>query len=148
MLTTQQTAFRDRIVALARRIAPLYGLDWRLMAAAAILESGWGDSVLARQTHNLFGITAPKPAHGEHVFWLHSPSGKRPFRQFADEQEACHAYGALVGRSSLYAAARNAALDACIAQLAPVYCPEDPLYGLKITQIIDMMNTPTDKPTS
>jgi flagellum-specific peptidoglycan hydrolase FlgJ len=148
MLSTQQTTFRDRIVSMARTIAPHYALDWRLMAATAILESGWGDSVLARQAHNLFGITAPKPAQDERVFWLHSPSGKRPFRKFTNEEEACHAYGKLVGRSSLYAKARNAALDACIAQLAPVYCPDDPLYGLKITQIIEMIDTPAPRPTS
>ncbi len=143
MLTKSQLTFRERTIDLAKKFAPQYGLDWRLMAATAILESGWGQSHLARRAHNLFGIKAGPSTPPEKVCVLKSSDGESRFRKYESDEHSFHAYGQLVGRSNLYARARRMAREAAlkyfIANLAPVYCPDDPDYRLKITQIIEML---------
>ncbi|NQU43919.1 glucosaminidase domain-containing protein [bacterium] len=156
-LSESQTAFLEKAINLARRIGPLYGLDWRLSAAAAVLESGWGESGLAREAHNYFGITATPRTPPAEVYVLTSSSGPRRFRRFADMEEAFHAYGRLLSRSSHYEAARRARaemqqafehihalmrqveLQAFVREMAPTYCPDDPDYDTKLFQIVDLI---------
>ncbi len=145
MLTASQRQFRDRAATLARRIAPEYGLDWRLMAATAILESGWGESTLAREAHNCFGIKATRRTPPASVYLLKRADGApEPFRRYLNETESFHAYGRLVGRSRLYERARLAARDAAfqtlVQALAPLYCPGDPQYPTQIFQIAEMLD--------
>jgi flagellar protein FlgJ len=139
-LSEEQKAFRRYVSELARKFAPRYGVDWRVMAAAAILESGWGESELAREANNYFGITALKSTPGEKVFMVVSKSGSRRFRRYASVEESFDAYGRLVGTSSYYAGARKASRQAFVAALAPVYCPDDANYPLKMMQIMDLLD--------
>jgi len=151
MLNEKQEAFREHIVNLSKKIAPQYGVDWRLMAATAILETGWGQSTLAREAHNLFGIKATKSTQEEDVFILH-PRNRvgaindnprsvqceeepKRFRFFRNEDDSCHAYGRLMSRSSHYAQAREAALLKFIEIMAPIYCPDDD-YGEKVLRLV------------
>jgi len=137
MLDEKQQAFRERIIALSNEIAPQYGIDWRLMAAMAILETGWGQSELAREAHNLFGIMATDSTRNSEVFilradrWDHS----KRFRAFVSDEDSCHAFGRLLSRSSHYAPARDAALVTFVEKMAPVYCPDEG-YGANILRLV------------
>lgn len=53
--TTQQT-FLNEAVPMAQKAASKYHLFTSVMLAQSILESGWGQSDLATQAHNLFGM--------------------------------------------------------------------------------------------
>lgn len=158
-LTTQQRDFRKRAIELAQRIAPQYGLDWRLMAAAAILESGWGGSALAREAHNYFAIRAIASTPESRVHVLQAKEGPQRFRKYESMEESFHAYGKLLSQSKYYAGAREACaqvrrslepfqelqrqtlLQTFIEHMAPVYCPVDPDYASKLTQIADMLDS-------
>src|SRR3954452_15287900 len=48
------------------------GVPAAVTIAQAILESDWGDSVLARATNNYFGIKASGAAPSNSVYWLPS----------------------------------------------------------------------------
>jgi flagellum-specific peptidoglycan hydrolase FlgJ len=136
MIDEQQKAFRDRMIVLAKKIGPEYSVDWRLMVAAAILETGWGKSELARNALNLFGIKAT----GSHDVYL---LNNERFRKFKSEHDAFRAYGWLISQSSHYAAARHQAEDAAvrtlIAHMAPIYCPTDDMYGRKLLELVHMI---------
>ncbi|THE15912.1 mannosyl-glycoprotein endo-beta-N-acetylglucosamidase [Enterococcus hirae] len=54
--TTPQGKFINSISQSANRIAPTYGLYTSVMLAQAILETGYGTSVLAQQAKNFFGM--------------------------------------------------------------------------------------------
>ncbi len=140
MLTDEQKAFLARAKALAQDVAPQFGVDWRVMTAAAILESGWGESRLAREAKNFFGITAPTQVDDDDVYVLRTAGGGRRFRRYGSDREAFEAYGRLVGGSSYYAEARASARRAFVRAMAPVYCPTDPDYSLKITQVMEMLD--------
>ncbi|MCK5643804.1 MAG: glucosaminidase domain-containing protein [Gammaproteobacteria bacterium] len=132
MLNKKQIAFRARATALAKKIAPQYGVDWRLMVAAAILESGWGDSELAQHACNLFGIKATASTPDNDIWRI---NGER-FRRYSSEENAFCSYGWLMRESSHYAEARDAALQMFVDVMAPVYCPPDPEYSTKIMRLI------------
>ena len=135
MLSEKQENFRDRITALSKKIAPQYGVDWRLMTAAAILETGWGTSELARRAKNLFGIKATGRTPEIETY---SINGER-YRKYANEEDACHSYGWHMAKSSHYAPARDAALIAFVETMSPVYCPPDPKYPEKLMHLIAAM---------
>lgn len=140
MINDQQIAFRDRVVALAKKIGPKYGVDWRLMAATAIFESGWGKSGLARRSFNLFGIKATVSTPEDEIYFLHG----EPFRKFKSEAAACRSYGWLMSQSSHYerarCMARETALKVFVANMATVYCPPDSEYATKIMRLVDMLD--------
>lgn len=137
MLNEKQQAFRERIIAMSGEIAPQYGIDWRLMAAMAILETGWGQSELAREAHNLFGIMATQSTPLPEVYILRADRWDRPkrFRSFASDEDSCHAFGRLLSKSSHYAPARDAALVTFVEKMAPVYCPDEG-YGANILRLM------------
>lgn len=143
MLTKEQVEFREEIEQLSKVIAPRYGVDWRLMAATAILESGWGESTLAREAKNIFGIRATGKMSTGNVYMLKRGDVEEPFRRYDTIREACHGFGRLIGRSRLYERARKKARDTAlrimVANMSPVYCPDDPDYRRKIMQIVEML---------
>jgi flagellum-specific peptidoglycan hydrolase FlgJ len=143
MLTQTQTLFLNKTTQLAQRVAPQYSLDWRLMAAAAILESGWGESNLARNANNFFGITAARTTPTNEVILVKNLGVTRRFRRYETEEAAFHAYGKLLGQSRIYARARESAHEAALREMisvmSPVYCPDDPDYELKLTQLIELI---------
>ena len=143
MLTDRQEAFRTHVCELARRVAPEYAIDWCIMAAAAILESGWGESELARNANNFFGIRALDSTPADQVYSIPSPSGPQRFRRYHSDEQAFRAHGKLLSSSKFYAPARQAAREAAIRTfvqtMAPVYCPDDPDYALKLLQIIPLL---------
>ena len=141
MLTEKQQAFKEHISGLSKNIAPRYGIDWRLMAATAILQTGWGQSELAREAHNFFGIKATGSTPENDVYILRADRWDAPkrFRMYGSEVDSCHAYGRLMSKSSHYAPAREAALLKFVEVMAPVYCPE-PGYGEKVVRLIKSLD--------
>ncbi|MBN1867720.1 glucosaminidase domain-containing protein [Candidatus Sumerlaeota bacterium] len=146
MLNEKQMEFRRRVSDLAKKIAPRHGVDWRVMAATAILESGWGETPLAREAHNLFGIRSFAAEAGPDTFLLRSTEeGDLLFRRYPSDAAACEAYARLIGASRLYAPARIVAMERArkpfVERLARIYCPADPAYALKILQIVKMLES-------
>lgn len=148
MLKQQQIEFRDRIIALAKKIGPQYGVDWSLMVAAAILETGWGKSELARRANNLFGIKATDSTSSADIYLL----GGERFRKFYSEEEAFRSYGWLMSTSTHYASAREIARQSALAvfveNMAPIYCPPDKEYSAKLMRLISTISETcnTNKP--
>lgn len=68
-----------------------------IMLAQAAIESGWGESDLARKDHNMFGIAGFGPAnefwHGYQVILV---EGGMPFRKYADTQSSFFDYARLI----------------------------------------------------
>ncbi|MDA2913174.1 glucosaminidase domain-containing protein [Acidobacteriia bacterium AH_259_A11_L15] len=59
-MTAQQANFLSRLVPAVLALQSRTGLPGSVVLAQAILESGWGRSLLARRNKNLFGIKAHK----------------------------------------------------------------------------------------
>jgi flagellum-specific peptidoglycan hydrolase FlgJ len=156
-LTPEQSGFLDEALRLAREVAARHDLDARLVAAAAVLESGWGESPLARRARNYFGIRAVARTPIERVHVLETRGGPQRFVKYASMEESFQAYGRLLGRSRHYESARrerdairdagdpsdqsvrDKMLQAFVTRMAPVYCPDDPDYETKLYQIIDLL---------
>lgn len=62
-MNQQQSDFLRDVVPAAQSSQRVYGVPASITIAQAILESGWGQSALARQCNNFFGIKAA--AHAE-----------------------------------------------------------------------------------
>lgn len=155
-LTPRQEQFRQWAMEAARQVAPVYEIPWKLMAAAAILESGWGESALAREGNNYFGIRALPNTPPEKVYILEPTKGR--FRHYDSPMASFHAYGRLLAESRHYLPARQALestlqafeplfqiiretlIQAFLIEMAPVYCPDDPDYQTKMLQLVDMLD--------
>jgi hypothetical protein len=110
--------------------------------AQAIDESGWGQSKLAAEDHNLFGIKGTGPAGSDPQPTLEYENGQwvtrtAPFRAYHDVAESIDDHGKLLATSGSY---RHAMADrqdpnAFATALTGVYAT-DPDYGAKL---IDLM---------
>ena len=57
MTKKQKQAFISKVAKAVKKYAPKYGIDvYSTVIAQAILESGWGESKLASEYHNYFGL--------------------------------------------------------------------------------------------
>lgn len=52
----EQQAFLNQMVPIAQQVAKQYNIFPSVMLAQAITEGGWGNSLLTKETHNLFGM--------------------------------------------------------------------------------------------
>lgn len=77
-----------------------------VILAQAAVESGWGESVLARQHRNLFGITGYGPSND---YWngcrVELKPGGLSFRKYADTQRSIFDYARLITTAYPMAAA-------------------------------------------
>lgn len=152
-ITPARAAFRDRAIRLARKIAPLYRLDWRFLASAAILESAWGESDNARDRHDYFNLL-PAPAPSGAPAPAPSPApAPAPSGAFRDLADAFHAFARLVASAGNFTAARTARENAgntkcgaffdiecaCAARVHP-----DPDHHSKLRQIAAMLKPPRE----
>ena len=134
--------FLATIAPAALESARTHQLPPSVILAQAVLESGWGRSLLARRHHNLFGVKAANgqasatfptleaSAKGVHV-------RRAAFRTFDSTQESIVQHGMLIASDQRYASARSHAGNwrQFLAELAPVYA-SDPHYARQLTQII------------
>jgi LysM repeat protein len=124
------------------------GVPAAVTIAQAILESDWGDSVLARAANNFFGIKASGTAAGSGVYWLPSREvvddedvvSVEPFRTYTSPEASFADHGLFFRQNPRYWPALALASEpAAFAQaIADAGYATDPAYGAKL---IALMNT-------
>lgn len=89
--------FVKRYLPEAEAAGKRYRINPVIMLAQAAIESGWGESDLAKQHRNMFGITGYGPSnefwHGYRVTLV---KGGLPFRKYADTQSSFMDYARLI----------------------------------------------------
>ena len=119
-----------------------YGVPASVTIAQAIDESGWGQSVLATNDHNLFGIKGTGPAGSDVQPTQEVINGQlvnlsASFQIYQNVAQSIDAHGRLLARSGDYATAmsRRADPNAFAAALTGIYAT-DPEYGAKLIQLM------------
>ena len=106
-LTASQKAFLDSIHDGAISTWKQYGVLPSLTAAQAIIESGWGQSSLAFQYHNLFGIKGSYNGHSvtlptREVYGGHSVIINDAFRAYDNNSQSVQDHGYFLVANSRY----------------------------------------------
>ena len=123
-----------------------YGIPAAVTIAQAIDESGWGQSQLATQDNNLFGIKGTGPAGSvlrptqeyENGQWVTMNS---PFRVYSNVAQSISDHSLLLATGSSYqqAMADRGSPDAFANDLTGVYAT-DPNYGASLIAIMRQYN--------
>ncbi len=130
--------FLMRIVPKAIMVAQELGIDTRIVAAQAALETGWGKSV---KGNNLFGIKSHGKADGMMVQTHEVLGGKRQkitdsFRQYESFDDSIEDYGLFLRENKRYQPMLEAdTLDEQITALGRSGYATDPEYAKKIADI-------------
>jgi flagellum-specific peptidoglycan hydrolase FlgJ len=143
--TTQQ-AFINEVLPGALAAQRQYGIPASVTIAQAIDESGWGQSQLATQDNNLFGIKGTGPAgsvtvpteeyqHGQAV------TVNAPFRVYGDVAQSIDDHSLLLATGSSYhqAMSDRRSPDAFANDLTGIYAT-DPNYGTNLITIMRQYN--------
>jgi flagellum-specific peptidoglycan hydrolase FlgJ len=141
-----QQAFINEVVPGALAAQRQYGIPASVTIAQAIDESGWGQSELATQEHNLFGIKGTGPAgsvlrptqeyqNGQQV------SVNAPFRAYSSVAQSISDHTLLLATGSSYkqAMADRRSPDAFANDLTGIYAT-DPNYGANLITIMRQHN--------
>ncbi len=144
--TISQQAFIDEIAPGAIATQQKYGVPAAVTIAQAIDESGWGQSQLATQDNNLFGIKGAGPAGSdskptqeyENGQWVTITAG---FRVYDNVAQGIDDHGALLATSGYYtrAMADRSNPDAFAKALTGVYAT-NPSYGSDLIQLMQQYN--------
>jgi len=144
--TPAQQAFIDEVAAGAVAAQRQYGVPASVTIAQAIDESGWGQSQLAAQDHNLFGIKGTGPAGSVMLPTQEYYNGQwvtisAPFRVYHNVAESIGDHTLLLATGSPYkqAMADRQSPDAFANDLTGVYAT-DPNYGASLIAIMRMYN--------
>jgi len=123
-----------------------YGVPAAVTIAQAIEESNWGQSLLASQDHNLFGMKGTGPAGSEALPTQEYENGQwitttAPFRVYHNFAESIDDHGRLLADSGYYrqAMAVRRAPNAFASALTGVYAT-DPSYGAKLIGLMRQYN--------
>ncbi len=152
--TAAQQAFISEVAPGAVAAQRAYGVPAAVTIAQAIDESGWGQSSLATQDHNLFGIKGTGPA-GSVVLpteeyddgtWVATSASFRVYYSVA-ESIADHTRLLATGESYQQAMADRHSPDAFADDLSGVYAT-DPNYGTNLISIMRLYNLYRYDPTS
>ena len=108
--TPAQQAFIDQVAPGAIAAQRTYGVPAAVTIAQAIEESGWGQSTLAVQDHNLFGIKGAGPAGSDSYPTQEFQNGQwvtttAQFRAYHDIAQSIEDHGKLLATSGYYTAA-------------------------------------------
>ena len=140
--TPAQQAFIDQVAPGAIAAQRTYGVPAAVTIAQAIQESGWGQSTLAVQDHNLFGIKGAGPAGSDSYPTQEFQNGQwvtttGQFCAYHDIAQSIEDHGKLLATSDYYTAAMavRRTPDNFARKLTGVYAT-DPSYG---TNLIDLM---------
>jgi flagellum-specific peptidoglycan hydrolase FlgJ len=140
--TRLQQAFISQIAPGAIAAQHRYGVPAAVTIAQAIDESGWGQSVLAAQNHNLFGIKGTGPAGSVPLPTQEYVNGQpvstsASFRAYHNVAESIDDHGRLLARSGYYqhAMADRQHPDKFAAALTGVYAT-DPNYGANLVSLM------------
>jgi flagellum-specific peptidoglycan hydrolase FlgJ len=140
--SSAQQAFIDEIAPGAMATQRKYGVPAAVTIAQAIDESGWGQSLLASQAHNLFGIKGDGPAGADWQPTQEYENGQwvtinAAFRVYDNVTESIDDHGELLATSGYYTQAmadRNDP-DAFANALTGVYAT-NPDYGSDLIQLM------------
>jgi lysozyme len=137
-----QRAFINQIAPGAIVAQQTYGVPAAVTIAQAIDESGWGQSALASEDYNLFGIKGTGPAGSvalptQEVYDGQTVNITADFRVYHDVAESIDDHGKLLAESGSYSAAMASkqSPNSFANALTGVYAT-DPGYG---SQLIDLM---------
>jgi flagellum-specific peptidoglycan hydrolase FlgJ len=144
--TAAQQDFIAEIAPGAMAAQRQYGIPAAVTIAQAIDESGWGQSELATQDHNLFGIKGTGPAGSvlmptqeyENGTWV---TINAPFRMYNSVAESINDHTLLLATGSSYkqAMADRSDPDAFANDLTGVYAT-DPNYGNSLITTMRLYN--------
>ena len=140
--TRVQQAFINEVAAGAIAAQHRYGVPAAVTIAQAIDESGWGQSQLAAQDHNLFGIKGTGPAGSVPMPTQEYVNGQpvstsASFRVYHNAAESIDDHGRLLAGSGYYkhAMADRQHPDRFAAALTGVYAT-DPNYGANLISLM------------
>jgi flagellum-specific peptidoglycan hydrolase FlgJ len=141
-----QQAFISEIAPGALAAQRQYGIPAAVTIAQAIDESGWGQSQLATQDNNLFGIKGTGPAGSVMRSTQEYQNGQlvtvnAPFRVYASMAQSITDHSLLLATGSAYqqAMADHRSPDAFANDLTGVYAT-DPNYGANLITIMRQYN--------
>ena len=140
--TRTQQAFISAVAPGAIEAQRRYGVPAAVTIAQAIDESGWGQSALAAQDHNLFGIKGTGPAGSVPLPTQEYVNGQpvstsASFRVYHNVAESIDDHGRLLARSGYYQQAMSDRTepDKFAAALTGVYAT-DPNYGANLISLM------------
>jgi lysozyme len=144
--TAAQRAFINSIAPGAVAAQRTYGVPAAVTIAQAIDESAWGQSTLASEDHNLFGIKGTGPAGSvslptQEVYDGQAVSTTADFRVYNDVSESIEDHGKLLADSGSYTAAmaNKQSPNAFAAALTGIYAT-DPDYGTSLIGLMRQYN--------
>ena len=144
--TAVQQSFIQQVAAGAIAAQRQYGVPAAVTIAQAIDESGWGQSQLAAQDNNLFGIKGAGPAGSVLMPTQEYENGQwvtvdAPFRVYNSITESINDHGLLLATGSSYkqAMADRADPDTFANDLTGVYAT-DPNYGVSLINLMRLYN--------
>jgi flagellum-specific peptidoglycan hydrolase FlgJ len=144
--TAAQRAFIQQVAPGAVAAQRAYGVPAAVTIAQAIDESGWGQSQLAAQDNNLFGIKGSGPAGSVMLPTQEFENGQwvtisAPFRAYNSVAQSLNDHGLLLATGSPYkqAMADRADPDVFANDLSGVYAT-DPDYGTSLISIMRLYN--------
>jgi Mannosyl-glycoprotein endo-beta-N-acetylglucosaminidase len=140
--TSAQQAFISALAPAAVAGQRKYGVPASVTIAQAIDESGWGQSNLAVDQHNLFGIKGTGPAGSYQELTQEYENGQlvtsmSSFRAYRNAAQSVDDHGKLLATSGYYrrAMAVRGNPNAFAASLTGVYAT-DPDYGAKLIRLM------------
>lgn len=105
-LDQSKSDFIAKIEKGAKKSYRKYGIFPSITVAQAILESGWGESELAKHSNNLFGIKADRSWDGEYIEVITSENYndkvKAKFRKYDDVNESVEDYAKFLVENKRY----------------------------------------------
>jgi flagellum-specific peptidoglycan hydrolase FlgJ len=144
--TKSQQAFISLVAPGAIAAQQRYGVPSAVTIAQAIEESAWGQSGLAAQYHNLFGIKGTGPAGSVTLPTAEYEGGQwvtidAQFRVYHNDAESIADHAELLATSGYYtrAMADRAVPDAFANDLTGVYAT-DPDYGANLIALMKLYN--------
>ena len=144
--TRNQQAFISLVAPGAVAAQQRYGVPAAVTIAQAIEESAWGQSGLAAQYHNLFGIKGTGPAGSASLPTQEYQGGQwvtidAQFRAYHNDAESIADHAELLATSGYYtrAMADRSVPDAFANDLTGVYAT-DPNYGANLIALMKLYN--------
>ncbi len=140
--------FIEAAAAAAQESQRRTGVPASVAIAQAIHESGWGESGLAREAHNYFGIKGRNQEGPAGVVWMNTWEVyggrnvvvREPFRAYNTPEESFLDHGTFLRVNRRYASAFDVADDprAFIQAVAAAGFATDPDYAAKIIRVMDV----------
>lgn len=147
MATATQLAWLKTMVCPAQMSASKWGVPASVTLAQCILESGWGQSRLARRANNYFGVKAiPGEDYCEfpttEVLQGRTVREMAEFARYPSAIESFNAHARLLATRSQYARAMRHAGDPVAFASALKACgySTDPTYGFLLIELMDEFN--------